>query len=274
VNNPYKTEEITCISFSGGRTSAYMLHQILEAYGGLPEHMRVIFANTGKEMPQTLDFVQECATRWDVPITWLECLARRGIEGENKYVYETHVVDWWSASRNGEPFESLIDALGYLPNPMTRFCTDKLKISRINDFMNGLYPDDEWIAAVGIRADEPRRVAKMRAQDDKWIPLVDAGIGVQDVGDFWRNQTFDLALPNNGGATDLGNCDLCFLKGYGKRQSIINHHPGLAAWWAKQEEKTGRSFDRNGPSYSEMLARAGTEPDMFLDDDISCFCGD
>ena len=45
------------IAFSGGRTSAYMLHHILEANGGLPERVEVTFQNTGREMPQTLDFV-------------------------------------------------------------------------------------------------------------------------------------------------------------------------------------------------------------------------
>lgn len=62
----------TRISFSGGRTSAYMLHQILEANGDLPKRAKVVFANTGREMPATLDFVQECSERWNVPITWLE----------------------------------------------------------------------------------------------------------------------------------------------------------------------------------------------------------
>ena len=32
--NPYKIDEPTCISFSGGRTSAYMLHKVLQAGGG------------------------------------------------------------------------------------------------------------------------------------------------------------------------------------------------------------------------------------------------
>ena len=49
------------ISFSGGRTSAFMLHQILEVNGTLPDRVQVTFANTGREMPETLDFVNECA---------------------------------------------------------------------------------------------------------------------------------------------------------------------------------------------------------------------
>lgn len=32
--NPYTILEPTCISFSGGRTSAFMLHKVLQAGGG------------------------------------------------------------------------------------------------------------------------------------------------------------------------------------------------------------------------------------------------
>ena len=51
------------IAFSGGRTSGYMLHQILEANGGLTDRVEVTFQNTGREMPQTLDFVAEVGRR-------------------------------------------------------------------------------------------------------------------------------------------------------------------------------------------------------------------
>ena len=61
------------IAFSGGRTSAYMLHRIVLANGGLPEdRVEVTFQNTGKERPETLDFVQEVGQRFGVLITWLE----------------------------------------------------------------------------------------------------------------------------------------------------------------------------------------------------------
>ena len=50
--NPYKIEGPALISFSGGRTSGFMLHNIIQAHGGkLPDDIHVVFANTGKEAP-------------------------------------------------------------------------------------------------------------------------------------------------------------------------------------------------------------------------------
>ena len=47
-SNPYKIEGPALISFSGGRTSGFMLYHILQAHGGtLPEDYFVVFANTG-----------------------------------------------------------------------------------------------------------------------------------------------------------------------------------------------------------------------------------
>jgi len=69
--NPFKITEPTCISFSGGRTSAYMLYKVLEAGGGqLPSEAIVVFANTGKEDEATLKFVNDCSVNWNVPIVW------------------------------------------------------------------------------------------------------------------------------------------------------------------------------------------------------------
>ena len=117
--NPFQITENTCISFSGGRTSAYMLWRVLEANNGLPDNCEVTFANTGKECEETLEFVKECGERWNVPITWLE------------YIPDApgfKVVDFETAARNGEPFEAIIHKRQYLPNPVTRFCTIDLKI--------------------------------------------------------------------------------------------------------------------------------------------------
>lgn len=65
--NHYRLRGRTVVSFSGGRTSAYMLRQVLENNDDLSD-LVVTFANTGKEHPATLEFAQECSERWAVPI--------------------------------------------------------------------------------------------------------------------------------------------------------------------------------------------------------------
>lgn len=60
---------IKVINFSGGRTSAYMTNRLINE--GLQDYI-VTFQNTGKEMPQTLDFINECDKRWNLNIVWLE----------------------------------------------------------------------------------------------------------------------------------------------------------------------------------------------------------
>lgn len=136
------------ISFSGGRTSAFMLYQILEANGGIPEERcEVIFCNTGREMPQTLDFVAEAGRRWGVAITWLEWRPA-------KPLFE--VVGYQGASRNGEPFEALIEKRRYLPNQAQRFCTEELKVLTAKRYLRSL-GWDRWTNCIGIRADEAHR---------------------------------------------------------------------------------------------------------------------
>jgi len=83
--NPYKIEGPALISFSGGRTSGFMLHNIIQAHGGkLPDDIHVVFANTGKEAPETLDFVNDIAKKWDINIHWLELYF-----GDERPIYRT-----------------------------------------------------------------------------------------------------------------------------------------------------------------------------------------
>lgn len=71
--SPFYITGPALISFSGGRTSAYMLFMILCAHGGvLPDDVYVVFANTGKEREETLRFVHEVEVRWGVRVWWIE----------------------------------------------------------------------------------------------------------------------------------------------------------------------------------------------------------
>lgn len=290
--NPYKTEGPALISFSGGRTSAYMLYHILQAYDGkLPPDLYVTFANTGKEMPETLDFIKDCEDHWGLKIHWLEMRIF-----EEKPIYRTEEVTYETASRKGEPFAALIDRKKMLPNPLVRFCTTELKIHVMKRFMKER-GYKEWYNVVGLRYDEPRRVSRQKSANENnvnpWeslMPLYDAKVTVQDVFKFWEDSNFDLNLPNHGGKTLAGNCDLCFLKGMKTTTMILKERPDLADWWAEQEEKIARSardvlgrevstatFRKDRPPYIELVdisSQPNQIDDMFGDDGMSCFCND
>ncbi len=290
MHDPFVIDSPTCISFSGGRTSAYMLWRVLDANNGLPENTVVCFANTGKEEEETLRFVRECETRWSVPIVWVEY--RPEAPG---YA----VVNFETASRNGEPFEAIIRKRNYLPNPVTRFCTVELKIRAMHKHLKSLgwRDGDGWDQMIGIRADEQRRVVKIRARpspetvkETMIMPLADAGVTVHDIIAYWDASPFDLDLPTYKGRTLAGNCDLCFLKPAGQVLSLIQQRPSRAVWWAKQEAYaaanfksnrlhgpgTGWFFSMDRPSYAAMAKNAANQATLFdpSEEGAACFCGE
>jgi 3'-phosphoadenosine 5'-phosphosulfate sulfotransferase (PAPS reductase)/FAD synthetase len=263
VANPYLITGPALISFSGGRTSAYMLKQILDAHGGtLPDDVHVCFANTGLEDEQTLRFVHECATRWGVRVRWLEWVPRpRGKEGRaTKHGDRFQEVGFNSAARNGEPFKALIERKKFLPNAVTRFCTSHLKVETMKSFMRD-QGYERWTNAVGLRRDEMHRVFKQIARNEKGLerfvsvmPMSTArgATTKRDVWQFWLGdntnphaptmplpQGFDLGLwPYE------GNCRRCFLKGYETLVYMERERPGDGAEMIAMEERASVLADK------------------------------
>jgi hypothetical protein len=260
----------TLLSVSGGRTSGYLLHRTLQENGGtLPAGTVAAFANTGKEFPETLDFVHEMETRWNVPIAWVE------------YAPDApgfRVVDSDCASRDGEPFAAMIEKKKCLPNQRWRFCTEELKVKVLAAHMASIcYPD--YTTLLGIRADEPRRAAKIRARVDKGedilLPLVDAGIGEAEIFEFWRCHPFTVELPEG-----ISNCDNCFLKGLRRIEYNLRTRPESGDWWARMEQERGATFSKR-ISFAQLMERADAWRDhpalpMFSEEEpaIACFCTD
>lgn len=269
MKDPFAITGPTCISMSGGRTSAYMVKKALDASGGkFFENVHVIFANTGKERPETLDFVRDCERAWGIPIVWVEFVHRWNGGAYREVTYET-------ASRNGEPFAALIEQKNYLPNIMLRFCTQWLKVQAIQWAMKtrGHSPGeyDNWI---GLRADEELRVATVRSKPhpDR-TPLYDAGLTEEDVLAFWRSQPFDLQLGRG-----WSNCDLCFLKAWPTLVRLEQERPGSAAWWAEQEARVGATFGRDNVPYKHLHTFAAKQRTLALIEEpaqsLSCTCTD
>lgn len=277
MSDPFRLPEPFVVSFSGGRTSGYMLRRILDAYGGkMPDGGKVIFCNTGKERTETLDFVERCSLEWAVEVIWLEY---RHEGGQHTFA----VVNYATASRHGEPFEAVIRARGFLPNPVARFCTVELKIRTTDRYLRSL-GWEHWTNAIGLRGDEPHRVARLKgtnkhSREEPEAPLHKAGVTEPDVSAFWKAAPFDLALQSH-----EGNCDLCFLKGRDRISRILRDRPDLAAWWIKQEQsiKAGSDKARNEafradrPRYESLLRQVQEQPLLDFGDEplTECFCTD
>lgn len=255
-----RESEIYVLSFSGGRTSAYMTDRLLKE---LPsDNCIVCFANTGKEEPATLNFIHQCDTLWGNIIHWIE------YSPEDKF----KIVTYESASRNGGPFEAMIDKRKYLPNVVARFCTQELKVRAIKHYLKSL-GHKYWTNVIGIRYDEPRRWSKTRGIGEKecwdtWLPLVDWKITKPMVLEFWSKMPFDLQLRDY-----EGNCDLCFLKGKHKIKRLITENPQRADWWIRQEKKVSGTFHKHY-SYQQMVDLIKRSPQLFdyEDSDFECFC--
>lgn len=289
--HPFVLPEPSIISFSGGRTSGMMLRCILDEhrrrYTGtehepmppgvptLPPYVKVLFCNTGRERPETLDFIHECEVRWRVPVVWLEW--RDGGEGRTAF----EIVDYETADRDGEVFRKMLvrddihrnpakgkkpgdpeyysPSIGRkpLPNPVSRHCTASLKIRTKMAYVRQVLKWPTFHNAVGFRFDEKNRVnrAPNNAERGETIcaPLHDAGITEADVMMFWEQRSFDLHLKSY-----EGNCDLCFMKSRLKINTIMREHPELAYWWIDREDEAQASdrptYFRNGrPNYRQML---------------------
>ena len=218
------------ISFSGGRTSGYMLYKILEANNGLPDRAKVIFTNTGREMEETLDFIQECSHRWNVNIVWLEYDT---VDGKVTYKEVNHN----SVSYNGEPFEKLIKNKKILPNVLMRYCTVELKIRTAKRYLKK-QGWTHWFNLVGLRYDEQARLNKKEKKDlfvNKY-PIAEAKHTINDVNNFWNKQNFKLNLPVVRGRTMYGNCDGCFLKSEDQLAMLAKEFPDRFNWWLQKEK--------------------------------------
>ncbi len=229
------------VSFSGGRTSAYMSIWLKQNMADVFD-MRFVFANTGWEHPDTLRFVNEVDTRYGLEVTWVESVPRR----EQKKSSGHRVVTYATASRNGEPFESVVAAYG-LPNHTYSHCTRELKLNPINDYFSSI----GWAGtktAIGIRADEQRRVSKRAAVAGIVYPLVHMiPTDKQDVLAFFEEFDWDLRIPEH-----QGNCIGCFKKSDKKLLTLYREDTGNFAFPVRLDQLYRNVGPNNVPGPRKM----------------------
>lgn len=262
----FQINEETYVGVSGGKTSG-LLAFLMEAHNKTNLPIVYMFANTGREHTNTLKFVVDLKDAFETPFLWIEYR-----KPPNKYgapcesIYEI-IETPEQFSRNGEPFEMFLEALAeyrefekgkgpLAPIPTMRICTAYMKAKTMEHYTRRELGWDCFTKLMGLRADEPARVAKMSDRDTKKIttdaPLARAGLTKEDVNRFWSEQPFTLELPEN-----LGNCTLCFLKDEADLafNMLYEIKPAETQWWIDMQKKYG-AFKVKGASYEEIWKEA------------------
>lgn len=238
---------------SGGRTSAMMA-----ALAG--EDVGLIFQNTGREHSNTLDFLNELDNALGHRLVWLEFRMPK-VKGARPREFEFAVVNYRTADRSGGPFDGFMQALAdyratrdlapVAPWALGRLCTAYMKQRVKERYVRSLGVID-YDYFVGLRADEPQRVSKLKARDTKSLtfrmPLATEGIVKSDVLSFWKSQPFDLELEER-----QGNCTGCFLKDQGDLARVLQEAETDANWWISIQERYDNFGGANFPGYRQLL---------------------
>jgi 3'-phosphoadenosine 5'-phosphosulfate sulfotransferase (PAPS reductase)/FAD synthetase len=211
------------ISFSGGRTSALMARLIQELPYYKDWNKLFVFANTGKEKEETLQFIDRCDKEWNLGVVWIESVINQ-VKGKG---VTWKIVDFETANRTGQPFEDVIKKHG-LPSKLYRHCTRDLKEEPIHKYAKHIF-DGDYLTAIGIRADEKHRIS---SDPKKVYPLNDLNVDEIFVRNWWDRQNFDLNIKDY-----EGNCDLCFLKSKRKKLTLVKENPNIVQWWNEMEYK-------------------------------------
>jgi len=275
------------ISFSGGRTSAFMTKWMLDNVQDDYNKIIVVFANTGQENEETLRFVNQCDKQWGLSVVWVEAVVDFR---KNKGVTH-HVVDFSSASRKGEPYIEVIKKYG-IPNMSYPHCNRDLKLAPLHSYAKELgWKKGDYETAIGIRIDEMDRVSSKMVEEKIIYPLVENKKMTKEmISIWWSKQSFNLNLKEH-----EGNCKWCWKKSKRKLLTLAKDTPEIFDFPMEMEERYGlsghnedgtkRVFFRNNKSTKEIIAlsklpfvpfsEAAINFDMFdFDMDSSNGCSD
>lgn len=179
------------------------------------DDVRIVFANTGQEHDETLDFVQRCDAAFGWGVVWVEAVidqrARKGT---------THrVVNHNTAARDSRIFEDVVRKYG-IPNKSYPHCNRELKLRPMESYMRSI-GWRKYDTAIGIRVDEIDRMSVSAAEKGLIYPLIrDRPTTKPQINAWWESQPFRLNL-----AGYEGNCKWCWKKSLRKLLTIASRNP-------------------------------------------------
>ena len=247
-------KETLFVSFSGGRTSAYMCWWLIENMSHKYNFI-FVFANTGIEHEETLRFVDRCDKWMNLNLVWLESVVHEEFGKASSH----KVVNFETACRTGRIFEDMIKVYG-IPNKSYPHCNRELKLHPIYTYKESLGFLRYHKTAVGIRVDEIDRMSEVAMGRGVIYPLISMNATTkEEVRHWWKEQPLDLGIPEH-----YGNCVTCWKKSDRKLMTIAKHEPQRFEFFRNMEElypnagsgDGDRVFFRGPKSTNDIFAKA------------------
>lgn len=217
------------VSVSGGKDSTALYCWAIERFGR--DGFLAVFADTDHEHPVTYNYLRNLAEMaGGPPIKWVKADFSPRLAAKN-------------IAPSGNAYLDLMLWKGRAPSVKAQFCTEKLKLMPIREWMQGIRGDDEVYNYIGIRAGESIRRSKMPERNfndyfDCWEIRPLLRWSEQDVFDYLESK----GVPPNPlyavGFTRVG-CFPCIHS----RKSELARLPNWA--WdklAEWEKRVGRSW--------------------------------
>ena len=166
------------VSFSGGRTSAYLCKRMIDTYG--KDNVDFIYMDTGAEHSKTYDFIRNVNKEFGLDLICLRGDFTRPLGAGVGY----SVVDINSIGPDLKPFKSMLSKYG-VPYTGGMFCTDRMKLKPFKKYCDDSYGKNNYETWLGIRADEPSRLV-----GGKNYKIIKQNLGLDDRSIFNMFATF------------------------------------------------------------------------------------
>lgn len=209
--------ETNVVSFSGGRTSAYMVYLIDKMQrNGEMDDVHYVFMDTGAEHPKTYQFIKNCVSHFGID---LRCIRTSiSMEFGTGPTYREVSLD-----ECGPDLQPWIDMTRKYGTPYTHgaFCTDRMKTTPYKKFCDDQFGKKSYVTWLGIRSDESRRINLAR---ERYRYLAEISpMTKQDINGWWSEMPFDLGIEDY-----LGNCVFCLKKSDHKVAAAMRSEPEMA----------------------------------------------